>query len=65
MQSKVKQETLREHNIANFFMQKYHIIKFMNSERLISLRSNENIKEEYDNNHLILFCFLPNSLRSQ
>ena len=46
MQSKVKQETLREHNIANFFMQKYHIIKFMNSERLISLRSNENIKEE-------------------
>ena len=54
-----------EKNEDNFFLTyKCEIESFINVISELDFY-NENIKEEYDNNHLILFCFLPNSLRSQ
>lgn len=46
MQSKVNRGILKESNVSPFFNHKYHIIKFMENEKLISLKSNSNVKEE-------------------
>lgn len=46
MQSKVNRGILKETNVSPFFNHKYHIIKFMETEKLISLKSNSNVKEE-------------------
>jgi hypothetical protein len=46
MQSKVNRGILKETNISPFFNHKYHIIKFMENEKLISLKSNNDVKKE-------------------
>jgi len=46
MRSKINRGILKERNVSPFFNHKYHIIKFMDNENLILLKSNNNIKEE-------------------
>lgn len=47
MQSKVNRGILKESNVSPFFNHKYHIIKFMEKESLISLRSNQDVDTEH------------------
>ena len=46
MLAKINDGTLKERNVTPLFKFKYHIIKFMTNNNVMSLKSNENIKNE-------------------